>query len=139
MSQLLPCLSAETEMAAITNSSDSCHEAELDASCCQTITFRADLWKRGDCCYDCSCTYRQTHLSLVTVTWLIKISYVAMTVAYFFLIRNRAGREGGKRTTGCSAGEEGLTQLMCYPSPSLPPIFLCTTVLSSCLSSSDVR
>lgn len=38
----------------------------------------------------------KTHLSLVTVTWLIKISCVAMTVAYFFLICNRAGREGGR-------------------------------------------
>lgn len=27
------------------------------------------------------------------MTWLIKISYVAITVAYF-LIRDRAGREG---------------------------------------------
>lgn len=62
--------------------------------CCQTITFLADLWKRGDCSTDCSYTYRQKHLSLVTVTWLIKISDVALTVAYLFLICHRTGREG---------------------------------------------
>lgn len=39
-------------------------------------------------------TYRQTHLSLVTVTGLLKISYVALTVAYLFLICNRTGRDG---------------------------------------------
>lgn len=39
-------------------------------------------------------TYRQTHLSLVTVTGLIRISYVALTVAYLFLICNRTGRDG---------------------------------------------
>lgn len=82
MSQLLPCLSAETEMAVSANSSDSCHEAELDASCLLSdIMIQADLWKPGDYHSDCSCTYIQMHLSLVTVTWLIKISYVARTVA----------------------------------------------------------
>lgn len=53
------------------------------------------------------------HLSLVTVAWLIQISNEAMKVAYFFLIYNRTGRDGWRRTTGCLAGEEGLTQLMC--------------------------
>lgn len=95
MSELLPCLSEEREMAAIANHSDSCHAAELNASCWMTITFLADLWKRGDCSTDCSYTYRQTQLSLVIVTWLIKISDVALTVAYLFLICNRTGRGGG--------------------------------------------
>lgn len=63
--------------------------------CCQTITFLADLWKCGDSS-DSAYTYRRTHLSLVTVTWLIKISYVAMTVAYLFLTCNRTAREGGR-------------------------------------------
>lgn len=54
-------------------------------------------------------------------------------------VTDQGGRREGKETTGCLAGEEGLTQLMCYPSPSLPPIFLCTSVLLSCLSGSDVR
>lgn len=39
MSQSLPCLSAETEMAATANSSDSCHAAELDASCLLTDNY----------------------------------------------------------------------------------------------------
>lgn len=113
--------------------------------CCQTITFLADLWKCGDSS-DSAYTYRRTHLSLVTVTWLIKISYVAMTVAYLFLTCNRTaregGREGGKRRKLLAAHQErreGLTQLMCFPSPLLSPVFLCTPVLSSRLSSSDVR
>lgn len=36
------------------------------------------------------------HLSLVTAAWLIKVFYVAMKVAYFFLIYNRTRREGGR-------------------------------------------
>lgn len=51
----------------------------------------------------------KTHLSLVTVTWLIKISCVAMTVAYFFLICNRAGREGGREENYWLLGRRGGT------------------------------
>lgn len=80
-------------MAASANHSDSCHAAELDASCLLSDNYiLADLWEHGDCSYTC----RQTHLSLVTVTWLIKIFDAALIVAYLFLTCNRTEREGKK-------------------------------------------
>lgn len=68
------------------------------------LHFQQIYGKRGDCSSDCSCTYRPTHSSLVTVTWLIKISYVAMTVAYLFVTCNRTG-EGGREEGREGRGE----------------------------------
>lgn len=78
--------------------------------CSETITFPADLWEQDDSGTDCLYTNRHTHLSLVTVTRLIQLSYVAVTVAYLFHTcdtaaggreRGREGlRDGGKRREG---------------------------------------
>lgn len=135
---MLPCLSAGTEMAAIANSSDSCHAAELDASCllsdnCISSGFLQKTPRRPPP-PRWLLTHLQTHLSLVTVTRLIKISYVAMTVAYLFLtyVTRDGGREKKKSYWLASAGEEGLTQLMCYPSPftaSYISLYFCPLVM----------
>lgn len=58
--------------------------------------------------------------------WLIKISFVATTVAYLLFLIHNTEMEGGrenKQTTGCLAGEEGLTRLMHRPSP-LPAFWI---------------
>lgn len=74
---------------------------------CQTIIFGADLWNRSNCHSDCLCTYR--HICHLVPWRLIKDSYVAVTVAYFLFLHNRAGCEGGKCTSSSFPGEEGLT------------------------------
>lgn len=139
MSHLLSCLSAETEMAAIANCPDSCHAAQLDASCLLSDNYISSRFME---------TWWLPHwllMHLQTDTFITCYCDMAHQKLWLWLwptcslyVTEQGGREK-KKMTGYSAGEEGLTQLMCYPWPSLPPIFLCTSVLSSCLSSSDVR
>lgn len=103
--------------------------------CCQTITFLADLWRRADCHTDGSHTFRQTHSSLVTGT-----SKSLMWLPLWPTCSIYVTEQGEKKIYCHSAGREGGRD---WPNlcviPSLPPIFLCTSVLSSCLSGSDVR
>ena len=141
MSHLLPCLSAETEMAVIANSSDSCHAAELDASCLLSDNYILSRFIE---------TWWLPRWMLLTLTdrhiyHLLLWQGSSKSLMWLWLwptcslyVTGQGGM-AKQKTTGSSKGEEGLTQLRCYPSPSVPPIFFCTSVLSSCLSSSDVR
>lgn len=115
MSQLLQCLFAETEMAAIANTSDSCHEAELDASCLLSDNYVSSrfmetcwllLWLLMHFQIDIYHLLLR-HGSSKSFMWLWKWPTSSL------YITEQGGREGWRRTTGCLAGEEGLNQLMC--------------------------
>ena len=94
MSVLFALLSALTEMAAIANKSDSFRATQLmHRTRCQTSSSVADWWKHGDCCTDCSNSYRHIYHLLL---WhgSSKSLYVATTAPLLFLIGERTWREG---------------------------------------------
>lgn len=112
------------------------------------------LWQLSCSRHDASCLLSDNHLSgrFMEMWWLqswllillnrdtfITCCYdCGLLVPHMWQNRERRKRRR-KKYSGCSTTQWGLTQLMCYPSLSLPPTFLCASVLSSCLSSSDVR
>lgn len=133
MSQLLQCLFAETEMAAIANTSDSCHEAELDASCLLSDNYVSSRFMETCWLLLWLLMHFQTdiyhlllrHGSSKSFMWLWKWPTSSLYIT--------TGREGGIGRRGGPDPTHVLSLL------SLPSIFLCPPVRSSCLSSSDVR
>lgn len=81
-------------MAAIANSSDSCHEAELDASCLLSDNYVSSRFMETTAALTAHALPNR-NVSLVTVAWLIKISYVAMAVPTSSLyVTEQGGRDG---------------------------------------------
>lgn len=133
-------------MAAIANSSDSCHEAELNASCLLSDNYIASRFM-GNVATAAptarALADRRTYHLSATVTRLIKIPYAAMTVAYFFLIRNSDGREGGRggKTAGC-LGRRGGTDPAFVRSPPYPRFSVLLSSRHACpalMGGDDVR